>query len=90
MFSLIFPASFAHDLSSLGVEYMTFPNRDDIVEVIESIDNPIIDFLIDHANYSYRINQFLVSLTITFITVYYDYCYCAKICYIYNKLKEMK
>ena len=56
MFSLIFPASFAHDLSSLGIEYMSFANRDDIVECIESIDNPIIDFLIDNANYSYRIN----------------------------------
>ena len=56
MFSLIFPASFAHDLSSLGIEYMSFANRDDIVECVESIDNPIIDFLIDNANYSYRIN----------------------------------
>ena len=56
MFSLIFPASFASDLSSLGIEFMTFKNRDDIVECVESIDNPIIDFLIDNANYSYRIN----------------------------------
>ena len=56
MFSLIFPSSFAADLSSLGVEYLTFNNRDDIIECVESIDNPIIDFLIDNANYSYRIN----------------------------------
>ena len=56
MFSLIFPASFTHDLSSLGVEYFTFPNRDDIVECVEPIDHELIDFLIGHANYSYRIN----------------------------------
>jgi hypothetical protein len=56
MYSLIFPKSFSADLSSLGVEWLEFPNRSDIVECVESIDNPIIDFLIDNANYSYRIN----------------------------------
>lgn len=47
MFSIIFPSNFASDLSSLGVEYLTFPNRDDIVEVVESIDHPLIDFFRD-------------------------------------------
>jgi hypothetical protein len=56
MLSLIFPASFSDDLTTLGIEHLTFPNRSDIVECIESVDHPLIDFLLDHANYAFRIN----------------------------------
>ena len=54
--SVLFSVAFAPDLSSLGIEYLTFNNRPDIVECIEPIDHPLIDFLRDNANYSYRIN----------------------------------
>lgn len=56
MYSLIFPADFASDLASLGIEHLTISSRPDIVECIEPIDHPLIDLLVDNANYAYRIS----------------------------------
>ena len=55
MISLIFPVSFADALASLGIEYLTFDSRSDIVEVIESCDHELMHVLKANADYYYRI-----------------------------------
>ena len=55
MISYIFDHTYAGDLASMGIEYLSLSN-DYEVEVIESVDSEFTDYLMQHADAYYRIN----------------------------------
>jgi hypothetical protein len=55
MISYTFDHSYAGDLASLGIEYLSLSN-DYEIEVIESVNHEYTDYLMQHADAYYRIN----------------------------------
>ena len=54
MINYTFDHAYAGDLAALGIEYLTC-NNDYEIEVIESVDHELTDYLMQHADSHYRI-----------------------------------